>query len=86
MCPDLTILFDLDPELAHERRSGDAGQLNQLDIRDLDYRTRVREGFLKLAQASERWRVVDASQPLDQVIDEALALVEAVVIPRRVGQ
>ena len=55
LCPDLTILFDLDPELAHERRSGDAGQLNLLDVRDFDlYQTRVREGFLKLAQASER--------------------------------
>jgi len=85
LCPDLTILFDLDPELAHERRSGDAGQLNLLDVRDFDYRTRVREGFLKLAQASERWRVVDASQPLDIVAAQALELIGAVVDCRRVG-
>jgi thymidylate kinase len=82
----LTILFDLDPELAHERRSGDAGQLNLLDVRDLAYRTRVREGFLKLAQASERWRVVDASQPLDIVAAKALELIDAVVACCRVSQ
>jgi dTMP kinase len=86
LCPDLTILFDLQPALAHARRSVDAGQINQLDIRDLEYRTRVRDGFLKLAQSSERWRVVDASFPLDVVISEALALVEAVAIPQRVDQ
>jgi dTMP kinase len=86
LCPDLTILFDLDSEIAHARRSGDAEQLNQLDIRDLEYRTKVRDGFLKLARSSERWRVVDASQPLDHVISEALALVEAFAIPHRVGQ
>ena len=84
--PNLTILFDLDPELAHERRSGDAGQLNLLDVRDLAYRTRVREGFLKLAQASERWRVVDASQPLDIVAAKALELIDAVVACCRVSQ
>jgi len=86
LCPDLTILFDLEPEVAHSRRSGEAEQLNQLDVRDLEYRTRVRDGFLKLAQASERWRVVDASQPLNLVIRELLALVEAVADPRRVDQ
>jgi dTMP kinase len=84
--PNLTILFDLDPELAHERRSGDAGQLNLLDVRDLAYRTLVREGFLKLAQASERWRVVDASQPLDIVAAKALELIDAVVACCRVSQ
>ena len=50
-----------------------------------DYRTRVREGFLKLAQASERWRVVDASQPLDIVAAQALELIGAIVDCRRVG-
>jgi dTMP kinase len=84
--PDLTILFDLDPELAHERRSGDAGQLNLLDVRDLAYRTRVREGFLKLALSSERWKVVDASQPLDIVAAKALELIDAVVACCRVSQ
>jgi dTMP kinase len=86
LCPDLTILFDLEPELAYSRRSGDAARLNRLDVRDLEYRTRVRNGFLKLARSSERWRVVDASRPLDVVINEALTLVVAVAVPHRVDQ
>jgi dTMP kinase len=86
LSPDLTILFDLEPSLAHARRSGDAGRLNHLDVRDLAFRTRVRDGFLALAGSSSDWRIVDASQSTERVADRALELIGPIVAGQRVVQ
>jgi dTMP kinase len=84
--PDLTILFDLDPAIAYERKSGDAGQLNRIDVRDIDFRTRVRDGFLELARSCDGWRIIDASQSVDQVLAQVLDLVDSIAIPQYVPQ
>jgi dTMP kinase len=86
LSPDLTILFDLEPSAAHARRSGDAGSLNQLDVRDLAFRTRVRDGFLALAGSSSDWRIIDASQSTERVADMALELIDPIVAGQRVVQ
>ncbi len=64
LVPDLTILLDLDPE-AGLRRSG---RTDRLEREDLAFHRRVREGYLALAEAEpERFRVIDASRPLERV-------------------
>lgn len=60
LAPDLTLLFDLDPEVGlarvHER-----GTLDRLEGADVAFHVRVREGFLAQAEADpERWLVLDA--------------------------
>ena len=74
--PDLNLLFDIDPETAIARRSGDAGNINMLDLRDFGFRCRVREGFLSLARNSSNWRVVDASMNVDDVTTTTLAYID----------
>jgi dTMP kinase len=69
--PDLTLLFDLDPAVALARRSADPASLNNLDMRDLAFRERVRNGYLVLAAQNDSWRLIDASEPLDSVIARA---------------
>ena len=65
--PDRTLLFDLPPEVAeqrghHGRRRRDAGAVDRLDVEDLAFYRRVREGYHALARAEpERFRVVDSS-------------------------
>jgi dTMP kinase len=69
--PDLTILLDLDVELGLKRRSGDSDNWNRLDAKELAFHKRVRQGYLQmLAYEPDRWVVVDASQPLDEVLQE----------------
>lgn len=77
--PTLTVLFDVDPEVAFARRSGDSNSVNALDLRDLSFRKRVREGFLELARRSDCWRVIDASQTSSAVIDQASKIVNSAV-------
>jgi dTMP kinase len=42
------------------------------------FHERVRAGFLELAnQSPDRWRIIDASQSLDRVVDAAWREIEA---------
>jgi dTMP kinase len=64
LVPDLSVLLDLDPEVGLQRR-GDAGQVNSMDRRDIDFHRRVRDGFLTVAREEPaRWLVLDACLPL----------------------
>jgi dTMP kinase len=65
--PDLTLLLDLDVEEGLRRKTR-GGEWNRLDAYDLDFHQRVRQGYFLMAREDpERWVVIDASQPPDQV-------------------
>ena len=65
--PDLTVLLDLDVTTGLARRMSDGGW-NRLDARQLEFHQRVRQGYLALAAAApQRWALIDASGPPDQV-------------------
>ena len=68
--PDLTVLLDVDIEIGLSRRSSDSGKWDRLDAMAEAFHRRVRAGYLEMAAAQpERWAIVDASQPLDDVCD-----------------
>lgn len=63
--PDLTFLLDIDPVVGLARRR----DMNRLDREPVEFHRKVREGFLRLAREEpERWRIIDADQPEDQVL------------------
>jgi len=65
--PDLTLLMDLPVTLGLER-AGKRSAPDRFESQALALFERVREGYLQLAaRAPERFRVVDASQPLAAV-------------------
>lgn len=79
LLPDLTILLDGDPDLA-ERRTTGRGAKDRLEQEGDAFRTALREQFLTLAQAEpERFVVVDADRPVDQVADDVIEAVVAAV-------
>ena len=66
--PDLTLLLDIESEEGLRRRKRSGGEWNRLDDYALAFHKRVRAGYLALASLEpQRWVVVDASQPFDQV-------------------
>ena len=76
--PDLTVVFDLDPELgvgrARSRNAEGDGAESRLDDEPAEFHRRVREGFLRLAELHpERVRVVDAGGEPDAVFARLLA-------------
>ncbi|MFK7602515.1 dTMP kinase [Deinococcus sp. SM5_A1] len=73
--PDLTVLLDLDPVIGLERAAR-RGQPDRLEQADLTFHQRLRQGFLKLAEAeAERFLVLDATldeADLEKTIWEAV--------------
>jgi len=62
LVPDLTFLFDLDPQVGLARREAAGLQANRLDRETQEFHRRVRERYLELAaREAERWRVLDAT-------------------------
>lgn len=78
IAPDLTLLFDVDPEIARRRLNARpvGGWLGAVDEEGMDFHRRVRQGYLEIAAGHpKRVRVVDASGSLDDTHRRALALV-----------
>lgn len=67
--PHLTIILDLDPALGLERVSRlRHGDKDRLENEDISFHQNVRRGFLRLAaEDAGRYRVIDASRPVEDV-------------------
>ncbi len=72
--PDLTLLFDLEPEVGLARINANSDrEVNRLDLEKLSFHHRVRNGYLELAKRfPDRYVVIDASLPLEEVASHAL--------------
>ncbi len=79
--PDLTLVFDLDPDEAIGRahgRNAVEGSASRLDEEPLAFHREIRQAFLRLAQAvPDRIKVVDATGSEGEVFGRVLATVEA---------
>lgn len=68
LCPDLTVLLDLDRVVAKQRLETDGGSLDRLESEKDEFHERVRQSFLAMARAfPDRFFVVDASLPSDVI-------------------
>lgn len=75
--PDLTVVLDLPPEIGLGRKSAEETTRFEADF-EFAFHQRVRAGYLALAAAApDRYAVVDASQPADEVFRAVLATVAA---------
>ncbi|MDF7627141.1 dTMP kinase [Lactobacillaceae bacterium L1_55_11] len=79
LMPDLTLYLDLPVELGLERIMSQRGdKIDRLDKEDLAFHERVRDTYLTLQeQFSDRIKIIDASQPLPQVVDDVRAVLAA---------
>lgn len=72
--PDLTLLFDIEPELGLARISKNAArEVNRLDLEKLEFHKNVRNTFLELAKRyPERYVIIDASKNQEEVAKATL--------------
>ena len=77
--PDITLLFDIEPELGLERIAKNASrEVNRLDLEKIDFHRGVRKTFLELAERyPDRYVIIDASQTLDKVVEDAYRAIKA---------
>ncbi|MDO4539592.1 MAG: dTMP kinase [Syntrophomonadaceae bacterium] len=78
LIPDLTLLLDVTPDIAAQRKRLQGEAADRLETEGMAFQTRVREAYLRLAQAQpQRIAVIDASQDEDAVLATALELIKA---------
>lgn len=76
--PDLTIVFDLDPEIARTRQGSRpiGGLLGAFDEQHFEFHQRMRDGYLKMAlHEPSRMYIVDAGGEVEDTHSKVLALV-----------
>ncbi|MGE8408532.1 MAG: dTMP kinase [Pseudomonas sp.] len=82
--PDLTLLFDLPVEVGLSRAAA-RGRLDRFEQEGLAFFEAVRQAYLARASADpQRYRLVDAAQPLN-VVQKALDALVAQIVERRRG-
>ncbi len=76
--PDLTLVLDIDPKAGLARsRGGDRGE-DRFEKKGTAFHARVRAEFLSIAEREpQRCKVIDAAQPKEAVLAQALAAAEA---------
>ena len=74
--PDLTLYFDIEVEEGLARIAANSNrEVNRLDMEGLDLHRKVRQGYLSLIEREgNRIEKIDASLPLDQVIENTQQL------------
>ena len=74
--PDLTLYFDIEVEEGLARIAANSNrEVNRLDMEGLDLHRKVRQGYLTLIEREgNRIEKIDASLPLDQVIENTQQL------------
>jgi len=84
LLPDCTVLLDVPVRVGLERMQARRGAVDRFELESAQFFDRVRTRYLELARASpKRFRIVDATQPLEQVSDAAIAaLDEALGLPK----
>ena len=72
--PDLTLLFDNEPEIGLARIAANANrEVNRLDLEKLEFHKTVRNTFLELAKRyPERFVIIDASKSQEEVAKATL--------------
>ena len=75
--PDLTLLFDLDPELGLKRIAANASrEVNRLDLEKMDFHASVRATFRSIAERfPDRFVIVDASKSLEEVVNDVYEII-----------
>jgi dTMP kinase len=69
--PELTILLDIEPAIglgrARARNHGRAEDEGRFEAEDLEFYTRVRDGYLDLAKRDSRIRIIPADRSIEEV-------------------
>tara|TARA_E500000081_G_C5938273_1_gene263798 strand:+ start:35 stop:652 length:618 start_codon:yes stop_codon:yes gene_type:complete len=68
--PNLTLLFDLPPEIALDRAK-QRSSLDRFEREPLDFHTRIRKTYIELASNhSDRFKIIDSSANLQEVKEQ----------------
>ena len=71
--PNITFLFDIDPEISLER-IGNRGEKEKFET--LDNLKLVRENYLAIAENSPHFKIIDATRTIEEVTEEVWNIIQ----------
>ena len=74
--PDLWVLLDIPVEVSFKRLRDKQGDLDRFETETKDFYQRIRDYYLKLAQNSKSWLVLDGTQTTEKLLDQLLSFLE----------
>lgn len=77
--PDLTIYLDLDIETSLKRLEARNESKDRLESLDIDFKKRVRNKYLDLAQAKDRIKVISAAATVPEVSNEIKKILDVLI-------
>lgn len=83
LLPDLTLLFEVSPEIARERLAArDGDNADRIGGRDAAYHAAVAAAFLRFADAEpDRFARIDADAPADMVAKLVMTALQPLLLP-----
>jgi dTMP kinase len=77
LTPHLTFLLDLPVEIGLQRVQQSRGEMDRLELEDIEFHRRVRQGYLAMASHEpNRVKVIDAQASADRVYEQIKAEVD----------
>ncbi len=72
--PDLTIVFDIETEIAQKRLNGEK---DRLEAEGIEFHKKLRQGYLDIAKKEpKRVKVINANQSIDNVLADTIKVIE----------
>jgi len=77
--PDVTFFIDIPVGVANERKKKKLkGKLDRIELADMDFYNRVRNGYLEIARNEQRVRVIDGTQSIEAITNQIISEFELI--------
>lgn len=77
--PDITFFIDIPVGVANERKKKKLkGKLDRIELADLEFYNRVRNGYLEIARNEQRFKVIDGTQTIEVINNQIISEFELI--------
>lgn len=77
--PDLTFFIDIPVGIANERRKKKSKlKLDRIEVADIEFYNRVRNGYLEIARKEERFKVIEGTQTIETIQNQIISELELI--------
>ncbi len=77
--PDMTVFFDISPEIALKRRMSKTGA-DRIEEEDMEFHMKVYNGYKELAQKNpQRIKTVDSNRCIEEIAKDVIKLIDEII-------
>ncbi len=77
--PNVTFFIDIPVGVANERKKKKSkGKLDRIELADIEFYNRVRNGYLEIAKQDNRFKVIDGTQTIQNIHNQIISELELI--------